>query len=124
MERIRCQSSSSGRFTSFSASRVYQTARDPRSEFPDGNSYRDLPAFSGPVHVVAASDALVYSTLLYENAADNVLDSYTLRASRILENATERARFVLTLTREADGRYMLGQRAQHLQHALPAEPGI
>jgi len=57
-------------FNDFNASDSYLIGRkdaDGNPILPDGNTYRALPAFSGPANIPARQQATVYSKLLFEN---------------------------------------------------------
>jgi len=57
-------------FNKFNASDSYLIGRkdaDGNPVIPDGNSYRELPAFSGPANIPSGAQATVYHQLLYEN---------------------------------------------------------
>ena len=57
-------------FNKFNASDSYLIGRkdaDGNPVIPDGNSYRELPAFSGPANIPSGAQATVYRQLLYEN---------------------------------------------------------
>lgn len=57
-------------FNKFNASNSYLIGRkdaDGHPVIPGGTSYRDLPAFSGPVNIASREQVTVYSQFLYEN---------------------------------------------------------
>ena len=57
-------------FNKFNASSSYLIGRkndDGSPAIPDGATYRDLPAFTGPANIPSREKATVYSQLLYEN---------------------------------------------------------
>lgn len=57
-------------FNKFNASNSYLIGRkdaDGHPVIPGGTTYRDLPAFSGPVNIASRKQVTVYSQFLYEN---------------------------------------------------------